>query len=61
MNNNNPQEWPRCKRCQAWKNGTTHPRHDCTKKTRRQWIAHMLGSIYTLSEIKKAVRFYEID
>ncbi len=53
-------EHARCKRCNAWKNGTTHAKTDCKKLTRREWIAKMLGSIYTLSEIKKAVRFYEI-
>jgi hypothetical protein len=25
-----PREHPRCKNCQAWKNGTSHPLHDCT-------------------------------
>jgi hypothetical protein len=34
------EEYPRCKNCEAWKNGTTHPLYDCTP----QWYAKKAGN-----------------
>jgi hypothetical protein len=54
-------EYKKCKLCQAWKNGITHAKHDCTP--RRKIIAmffHRRKTIYTLKEIKAGTRFYEL-